>query len=158
MDPQQIKDYILYGIVACIGLYFVWKNGILSFWATWCSLQEDKAEAIRINTNSLEKLGAELSEFRKQMDGFTLMPGLVKVCEAQVAEVAKLREAVGAFTKVVVREPAKDEDVLEQYDETQADLAFARGKYMAEGLSPDEAAAKVDADEAIKNQWGTPGD
>jgi hypothetical protein len=158
MDPQTIKDSILYGIAACFGVYLIWKHLIEGTVDAWRATQNDKTEAIRINTHSLEKLGAEIAELRKQMSGFELMPGLVKVCEAHVVEVAKHREAVTAFTKLVVREPVKDEDILENYDENQADRAFAKGKYMAEGYPPAEAEARVDADEAVQGMWsGTPG-
>jgi hypothetical protein len=148
VDP---KDIILYGIAGVVAIRLVWQHGIKVAIGKWQTSQQEKTDATKL-------LATEIAELRKQMEGFALFPGLVKVCEAQVAEVAKLREAVGVFTKVVVREPAADEDVVENYDETQADRAYARGRYMAEGFSPDDAALRVDADEAIKNQWGTPGD
>lgn len=144
MDP---KDVILYSLAAlgsgvAIRQYII--NPLLAKW--------------RDRSGATKQLAEEIAALRKQMSGFELMPGLVKVCEAQVAEVAKLREAVTAFTKVVVREAASDEDILENYSETQADLAYARGQYMAQGYTPEEAEAKVDADESVSAVWsGTPG-
>jgi hypothetical protein len=148
MDP---KDILLYGLAAVGGVVLVWKHGIQPLIAKWNAIQDGRTDATK-------QLANEIAELRKQMSGFELMPGLVKVCEAHVVEVAKHREAVTAFTKLVVREPAKDEDILENYDENQADRAFAKGKYMAEGYPPAEAEARVDADEAVQGMWsGTPG-
>lgn len=72
-----------------------------------------------------------------------LIQGLVKVCEAQVAEVGKMRAAVAAFAKIVAPPDRDDKDVLEHHNEWEADQTFRKQQFMAEGMTEDEAMLHV---------------
>jgi hypothetical protein len=141
---QQIKDYILIGGVIAFALYMAWNRVKLAF-----------AFCIRA-VDAMERLADELAQ-ANSLDAKPLLEGLVRVCAAQVEAVQKPREAVASFTKLVAREPEKDEDVVQNYSEEDADRAFARGQYMAEGYSPEEADLRVDVDDQRRIYSGTPG-
>lgn len=155
MDP---RDIIIYGVGTAGCLYFVWNTIVKPAYAKLKVSGEQKTAAILANTAALEQVRSELSAINGKLGGFELMPGLVRVCDAQVMEISKLREVVAKFAAVVVREPEAESDVVEKYDEHDADRAYAKGQYMAQGMSPDEAELRVDSDEAVASVWkSTPG-
>lgn len=79
-----------------------------------------------------------------------LIAGQIRVCEAMVIEIAKLREAVEKFTSVVVAGGPQPPDTsptpaaYQPYDEEEADKAFLTQTFMAGGMTEEEAKIRAE--------------
>ena len=94
---------------------------------------------------TLKRLADAAEGHGQNLGGY--MAGLVKVCEANVAQYEKLTAAIEKFSALVVA-PGKDE--LTTYDEGIADRSYRTQQYMAEGLTKANAETRADADIAEK--------
>lgn len=145
MDAQTILNVA----VVVGGLYFV---GRVAFKKISGSLAA-RREAQLASAQAMNRLAEELSKINAQVgEGMVspLLQGLVRVCEAQVEEIGRLRASVDKFVKVVTPEAGRDEDVVEGYDEVMADRTFAKQQFMSQGYTEDEAEAQVDAEQVKK--------
>lgn len=83
-----------------------------------------------------------------------LVDGQLKASEKFIIEIGEFRTVVDRFTKSLISSPAQVEpepvDAFLKYEPEDAQISYAKQRYMAEGLTPDEAQDKAISDESAR--------
>ena len=132
-------------VLALFVVYTVWREGS-NFWDKYTARKaEEKKTVLEANSASLAAIAA-LSESMKAgmaLDGDTnkLLAGTIKACESIAASALTLKEEIGAFRKLLVKnESAYPEDnIIQPASDEQADLAAMTFANILRGRSPEEA-------------------
>jgi hypothetical protein len=128
------------GIIYIRGLVKSWVSGLNATLAVQSKRLDDLIAGLDANA----KANAALA------DGGTYLAGLNRIATAQVAEVIKLRESISRFSDLIAPNEAKGKDAVSNYDEYEADIAFAKQAHMASGLTAEQAQQAVDYEEQVK--------
>ena len=97
----------------------------------------------------LRKLVPALEQFVAAVEPFSVLPkmlgGLTAICKAWANETVKFREATQVIAGILGQKPTKDELLTPTEDD--AYLAGRKQEYMAQRMSPGEAATQMDVDD-----------
>lgn len=152
MNPTPL-EIVLLSIAGCVAALVVhrYASKLLSNLKSSVGSLLTLADSIEALRHAMEDAATGTASIPK------LISGMTDIAKAQVDEYVRLRLAIDRFSELVVS-PAGDKDAFTEYNEFEADKMYKRQQAVASGMTLDEAAASVEAEEAGKIIYTAPGE